>query len=283
MSSILQTAKGISQIPDNKLHVILGFPGSGKTTLAATYPKPMLFVQIGDDGGGIVMSDWGDKDISYILLETDKDGTIYMKLMQLLKELREQPTLYKTIVIDAYSSIEENMISTAVQTKGKTLSWDERGAITQAMVNLRDTIVNLSKVTPMTFVEISHLKNAESTDNISGETTVRYIPKMSQNNGNIMLERANNIMYCTRKVCADENGQPTVKFLTYIGAHPNIDTKYRYKSPLLKDDSGIYIEDCTYEKIIALSEPTTQLKQVNVIEPIKREDANPFNTQENKE
>jgi hypothetical protein len=25
------------------------------------------------------------------------------------------------------------------------------------------------------------------------------------------------------------------------------------------------------------------LKQVNVIEPIKREDANPFNTQENKE
>lgn len=281
--SILQTAKGISQIPNNKLHIIMGFPGSGKTTLAATYPKPMLFVQIGDDGGGIVMSNWDDKDISFILLESDKNGTIYVKLMQLLKELREQPTLYKTVVIDAYSSIEENMISTAVQTKGKTLSWDERGAITQAMVNLRDTIVNLSKVTPMTFVEITHLKSAESTDNISGETTVRYIPKMSQNNGNIMLERANNIMYCTRKVVADDNGQPTVKFLTYIGAHPNIDTKYRYKSPLLSEDSGIYIENCTYEKIQSLSDSTTDLKTVTVIEPIKKEDTNPFNTQEAKE
>ena len=54
--NILKTAKGISQIPNNKLDVIMGFPGSGKTTLAATYPKPLLFVQIGDDGGGIVMS-----------------------------------------------------------------------------------------------------------------------------------------------------------------------------------------------------------------------------------
>jgi hypothetical protein len=243
----------------------------------------MLFVQIGDDGGGIVMSEMTDKDVSFILLESDKEGTIYVKLMQLLKELKDQPTLYKTVVIDAYSSIEENMISTAVQTKGKTLSWDERGAITQAMVNLRDTIVNLSKVTPMTFVEITHLKSAESTDNISGETTVRYIPKMSQNNGNIMLERANNIMYCTRKVVADENGQPTIKFLTYIGAHPNIDTKYRYKSHLLTEDSGIYIENCTYEKIQNLSNKTIDFKPVKVIEPTKNEDANPFSAQENKE
>lgn len=55
MKSILSTAKGISQIPTNKLDVIMGFPGSGKTTLASTYPKPMLYVQIGDDGGGIVL------------------------------------------------------------------------------------------------------------------------------------------------------------------------------------------------------------------------------------
>jgi hypothetical protein len=90
-------------------------------------------------------------------------------------------------------------------------------------------------------------------------------------------------MYCTRKVVADDNGQPTVKFLTYIGAHPNIDTKYRYKSPLLSEDSGIYIENCTYEKIQSLSDSTTDLKTVTVIEPIKKEDTNPFNTQEAKE
>ena len=281
--NILKTAKGISQIPNNKLDVIMGFPGSGKTTLAATYPKPLLFVQIGDDGGGIVMSNWNDDDIKYILLESDSEGTVYVKLMTLLDELKKEPNMFKTVVIDAYSSIEENMISTATKTKGKTLSWDERGAITQALVNLRDAIVALSKSTPMTFVEITHLKSTESTDNISGETTVRYIPKMSQNNGNIMLERANNVMYCTRKV-VDDNGQPVVKFLTYIGAHPNIDTKYRYKSDKLSDDSGIYIENCTYEKLQALLDKGTKIETSKVIEPIKKSDANPFSSQEeNKE
>jgi hypothetical protein len=106
---------------------------------------------------------------------------------------------------------------------------------------------------------------------------------MSQNNGNIMLERANNIMYCTRKVISDDTGKPVVKFLTYIGAHPNIDTKYRYKSHLLSEDSGIYIENCTYDKIASLSNKDTEIKTVNVIEPIKKEDSNPFTTQENKE
>ena len=32
----LDQLKGISNIPENKLHIIMGFPGSGKTTLAAT-------------------------------------------------------------------------------------------------------------------------------------------------------------------------------------------------------------------------------------------------------
>ena len=82
---------------------------------------------------------------------------------------------------------------------------------------------------------------------------------------------------------ADDNGQPTVKFLTYIGAHPNIDTKYRYKSDKLKDDSGIYIENCTYEKILSLSDNSVPTETVKVIEPTRKEDANPFSTQEGKE
>lgn len=283
--NILSKAKGISSLPQNKLDIILGFPGSGKTTLAATYPKPMLYVQIGDDGGGIVLKDWDEKDIQFILLENDSEGTIYVKLMALLDELKQtNGNGYKTIVLDAYSSIEESMIQLATKNKGKTLSWDERGAITQALVTLRDTIVSLSKNTPSTYVEISHLKSTDSTDNISGETTLRYVPKMSAGNGNIMLERANNVMYCARKVVKNENGEPEVKFLTYIGAHPNIDTKFRYKSDSLKDNKGIYIEDCTYDKISALISGK-EVATVTVSEPIKEEsnNNNPFTEKETKE
>ena len=285
MESILSRAKGISSIPENKLDVICGFPGSGKTTLAATYPKPMLYVQIGDDGGGIVMSNWSDEDISYILLETDSEGTIYVKLMKLLDEMEANNGAgYKTVVIDAYSSIEENMIQIATQSKGKALTWDERGAITQAMVNLRDKIVKLSKKTPTKYVEITHLKTTDSTDNISGETTIRYIPKMSSGNGNIMLERANNVMYCARKVCVGEDGKPVVKFLTYLGAHPNIDTKFRYKSKEMDDKKGIYIENCTYDKIEALKNGNLDNKEINVIESMNEPEEkteNPFQKENN--
>ena len=278
----LSQAKGISQIPSNKLDVILGFPGSGKTTLAATYPKPMLYVQIGNDGGGIVLKNWDDAEIQYLLLENDKEGSIYVKLIGLLKELREaNGANFKTVVLDAYSSIEETMIQAATKTKGRALSWDERGAITQALISLRDEIVELSRITPTTFVEISHLKQTDSTDNISGESTTRYIPKMSQSNGNIMLERANNVMYCARKVVEGDDGKPTVKFLTYIGAHPNIDTKFRYRSESLKNSKGIYIENCTYEKIQELMTLEKEIKSAQVIEPIQKideTDSNPFET-----
>lgn len=281
--NILNKAKGISGLPQNKLDVILGFPGAGKTTLASSYPKPLLYVQIGDDGGGIVLQNWGEQDVQFILLENDGEGTIYTKLMCLLNELKDaNGGGYKTVVIDAYSSIEESMVQLATKNKGKTLSWDERGAITQALVTLRDTIVALSKNLPTIFVEISHLKSTDSTDNISGESTLRYIPKMSANNGNIMLERANNVMYCARKVVKNENGEPEVKFLTYIGAHPNIDTKFRYKSEQLKDNKGIYIEDCTYEKIQALMSGKT-VETAKVTEVIPEDNDNPFNDKENKE
>ena len=147
------------------------------------------------------------------------------------------------------------------------------------MVTLRDEIVSLSINTSTIFVEISHLKQTDSTDNISGENTTRYIPKMSQNNGNIMLERANNVMYCARKVVENAEGKPEVKFLTYIGAHPNIDTKFRYKSEQLKDNKGIYIEDCTYDKIQQLI--NGKVEKVEVKEPTNKIE-NPFNTGEEK-
>ena len=56
------------------------------------------------------------------------------------------------------------------------------------------------------------------------------------------------------------------------------------KSDKLSDDSGIYIENCTYEKLQALLDKSTKIETSKVIEPIKKSDANPFSSQEeNKE
>lgn len=249
--------------------VLLGKPGSGKTTVAGTFPKPMLYVSIGSDGGGVVLS--GMDDIDVVDLRSNEKTSVYMQMMSLIEELRTSKHKYKSVVIDAYSSIEEDQVTFAERAKGKQLSLDERGAIMNMMVRMRDAIVSLAEREQEEYVLICHIKNKEDVDNITGEKSMQIIPKMTYNNGNILLERASNVMYCTRKPVKTEDGKTEVRFLTYIGPHPYIDTKLRTRGvPLPR---GLYIEDCTYDKIEELKSGTTVKQSIVVDVP---ESKNPF-------
>lgn len=271
---MLDEVQGISQEPHNKLTIILGKPGSGKTTVAGTYPKPLLYVSIDSDGGGEVLKKYSDDEIKTLHLVADVPGTpgaknIQMKMMELLNELQTTHHPFKSVVFDAYSSIEEGLIKYMETIKGKKLSIDERGIVGQRMLDIRDKLVELSNG-DVEFVIISHIKERENTDGATGETTTMLIPKMSYNNGNVLLERASNVMYNSRKTIINEDGSRQVKFLTYVGPHPNMDTKIRTKGDTLS--SGIYIADCTYDKINEIFEGRTPDEKLNVVE--KQE--NPF-------
>jgi hypothetical protein len=94
------------------------------------------------------------------------------------------------------------------------------------------------------------------------------IPKMSYNNGNLLLERASAVVYCARKTIINDDNTRRVAFLSYIGAHPNIDTKLRTAGK--KIESGLYIEDFTYDKlqeIINGTKVVEEIKKLNVVEP----------------
>lgn len=270
--SLLDSVKGISQEPHNRCTIIMGKPGSGKTTIAGTYPKPLLYVSIDTDGGGEVLKQYSDDEVKVLSLSSDKPGVpgakhIQMKVMDLLKEL-EGPHPYKTVVIDAYSSIEEGVVDYMERMKGKKLTLDERGGVGNVMLALRNKIVELSRG-GVEYVCICHIKTKEDVDNTTGEKNQMIIPKMTYNNGNLLLERASNVMYCTRKTVLNADGTKSVKFLTYIGPHPNMDTKLRTEGK--KMDTGIYMEDFTYEKLEQVR-TGKQIQKVNVIEPT----SNPF-------
>lgn len=265
----LDAVRSISTIPYNRMTVLLGKPGSGKTTVAGTFPKPMLYVSIGSDGGGVVLS--GMDDIDVVDLRSNEKTSVYMQMMSLIEELRNSKHKYKSVVVDAYSSIEEDQVTFAERAKGKQLSLDERGAIMNMMVRMRDAIVSLAEREREEYVLICHIKNKEDVDNITGEKSMQIIPKMTYNNGNILLERASNVMYCTRKPVKTEDGKTEVRFLTYIGPHPYIDTKLRTRGvPLPR---GLYIEDCTYAKVEELKSGTTVKQSIVVDVP---ESKNPF-------
>ena len=279
---MLDLVQGISKEPHNKFTVIIGKPGSGKTTLTGTYPKPMLYVSIDTDGGGEVLKCYGDDDIKTLQLKSDEPGKagarhIQTKLMELLNELSSEHP-YKTVVFDAYSSIEEGVVSFLEKSKGKKLSLDERGSVGTLMLNLRNKIIDLSRG-DVEYVAISHIKDKKTTDSTTGEETTMIVPKMSYNNGNLLLERASNVMYCSKRTIINEDNSRRVAFLTYIGPHPNMDTKFRTEGKLL--DGGLYLENLTYDKLEELRKNKNNIDKVEKLNVVESQQ-NPFNDDEDK-
>jgi hypothetical protein len=277
---LLDLAKGISTEPHNRLTIFNGKPGSGKTTTAGTFPKPMLYVALDSDGGGEVLKCYSDNDVKVLTLTGDVPGTpgarhLQAKVMELLNELKG-PHPYKSVVFDAYSSIEENLVNYVEKIKGKKLNLDERGSIATAMLDVRNALVELSRG-DVEYVCINHVKTKQCVDSTTGETTEMIIPKMSYNNGNILLERASAVIYSVRRTVVNEDGTRTVKFLNYVGAHPNMDTKLRTHGKM--STTGMYIENLTYEKLQELMRGDKPIEQtLNVVET----PSNPFE-EENKE
>ena len=92
---MLENVASIKDFSQGKMVALYGKSGSGKTTLGATFPKPMLYVKIGDDGSSVI------KDVEGIdAVEISKVGEI----KTLIKEL-ESDKKYKTVFFDTFTLI----------------------------------------------------------------------------------------------------------------------------------------------------------------------------------
>lgn len=273
--SYLEKIQAISKEPENKLFVFMGLPGSGKTTVGGTFPKPMLYVTIGDDGGGTVLKSYKDDEISVLHIKSDSEGLSHKKIQDLLKELKEKNP-FKTVMFDAWTSLQEEMEMHYTKMKGSKLNFDEWDSIGKELLVCRDLMVDLSRNQDCNYVVICHVKDKDCKDTLSDESETRIIPKMTSNNGKILLERAKVVAYCCRKTVRNDSGEKEVKFLTYLGAHPNIDTKFRTSSRIF-DGVGTYIENCTYDKIKEL-EKGGITEKIEVLE----KSSNPFEGEDDK-
>lgn len=107
--SLSDRIRSVSLINKPRSWAIYGRAGSGKTTLAGTFPGPILLVDVKDEGTDSV-SDVKKMDV----FEVEESGD----LDELYWFLKENPKGYKTVVIDTITQLQQIRVEEIGKKKG---------------------------------------------------------------------------------------------------------------------------------------------------------------------
>ena len=241
----------------HNIDLYMGKPKSGKTIIAGSYPKPLLYCSVGNDGGGKVLltsyfEDVKNGNIKVKNLKNDPitNGKILKtsieKLAILLAELRKPDAdKFKTIVIDTVGALQDDYKAYLEFTKGgRSLSQQEWGDVSKMMLSIKDNMKRFSEETGTTIIWVTHTSEQELYETSGLNKELRIIPDLTIKTGIKYMKDASNIFYCCRKTVIEPNGEKSVKFLTYIGPHPLMDTGTRD----IKLSKGDFVESFNYEK-----------------------------------
>ena len=241
----------------HSIDLYMGKPKSGKTMIAGSYPKPLLYCSVGNDGGGRVLQTKYLDDVQKGLIKVKnlKNDTVVNgkiaktsieKLAMLLAELRKpESDKFKTIVIDTIGALQDDYKTYLEFMKGgRSLSQQEWGDVAKMMLNIKDNMKRFSEETGVTIVWVTHTSEQELFETSGLNKELRIIPDLTIKTGIKYMKDASNIFYCCRKTVIEPSGERTVKFLTYVGPHPLMDTGTR--DILLS--KGDFVEDFDYNK-----------------------------------
>lgn len=239
------------------IDMFMGKPKSGKTLIAGSAPKPLLYISVGNDGGGRVLQTKYAEDIKKGLIKVKNlkndpivggkiAKTSIEKLAKILAELRQEGAdKFKTIVIDTVGALQDDYKTyLEVCKNGKMLSQQEWGDVAKMMLNIKDNMKRFSEELQTKFIWITHTSEQELYETSGLNREIRIIPDLTIKTGVKYMKDASNIFYCCRKTVIKPDGERDVKFLTYVGPHPLMDTGTR--DMLL--DTGDFVEDFTYDK-----------------------------------
>jgi hypothetical protein len=241
----------------HSIDLYMGKPKSGKTLIAGSYPKPLLYVSIGNDGGGRVLVTKYKSDIEKGLIKVKNlrndpvlggkiKTTSAEKMAILLAELR-QPTADKfaTIVVDTVGAMQDDYkTALEVAKRGVALSQQEWGDVSKMMLSIKDNMKRFAEETGCNMVWLTHTSEQEVYETSGLNKEIRIIPDLTIKTGVKYMKDASNIFYCCRKTIINENKDREVKFLTYVGPHPLMDTGTR--DMLLS--TGDFVENFNYDK-----------------------------------
>lgn len=248
--SIAERIKPVIKVDNYMKAVFYGRSGTGKTTLACSFPGPVLLIDMNDKGTDSVLD---VKGLDVLPAENWSD------VEQLYWYLHKNPKKYKTVVLDTVTMMQtlaiQKIHEDAGRESGDQMSqrdWGQAGGLlTTSLMNFRDLPMNvvvnaqdkvfnagdevddedgqiLPEVGPMLMPSVG--KNLNAAFSIIGNTFIRERVVKVKKDGKVKEKRK--VEYCLR-----------------VGPHTYYTTKVRKPKEVVVPG---FIVDPTYKKLVAV-------------------------------
>lgn len=236
-------AKPISDLPSGKLVVVYGRSGSGKTWFGGSFPKPLLYLKIGDDGGNTIKSVDG-----IFVHEVETVGELKLALKDCIKDKK-----YNSVFVDTFSLLVNEWKNENIISKSKKMTQQAWGDL------LSDTEECIRIAHKLSLKKWVILSCHEATDTIDGmEDELLPDVRASVSKGaRTYLEGMANYGIHTIKIQKEVDNPKTgetelkVKFAAEIGPNPYYWTKLQV-DPSVKVPKRII--NPTFDKLMQVIE-----------------------------
>ena len=243
--SLLARAVDVRKLQHCNLWVLYGKSNSGKTWIASTFPKPLLYLQIGDDGLNTIAHVEG---IRVITIDNVSD------LKDVAEELMDD-TKYKTVVCDTFSLVVNEWTSEKVIGKGKRMTqqlWGDLKTDQEELIKL------MHKLARKRIVVLTCHESTDAIEGMEDEITPDVRPSVSKGARTYLEGMANYGIHTTKIVKEVTKGNVTkemVKYAADIGPNPYYWTKLQV-DPSIKIPKRII--NPSYEKFMEIISPSAE-------------------------
>lgn len=225
--------------------MLYGKSNTGKTLVSSTFPKPLLYVRIGDDGLGTIARMPGDiRAIS--IKSVDELNSIFEEL--------ESDTTYKTVVFDTFSLLVSEWTSEKVIQKNKRMTQQLWGDL---KVDQEEAVKKAQRLSMSRIVVLTCHESKDTIEGMEDEIAPEVRPSVSKG-ARTYLEGMANFGIHTTKIIKEitKNGvsKEVVKYAADVGPNPYYWTKLQI-DPSIKVPERII--NPTYDKIMAIVNAST--------------------------
>lgn len=236
---LLDSVVSIQELGQKSLWVIYGKSNSGKTYVASTFPKPLLYLQVGDDGSNTIAGVEGIDALPIHSIEELNDVA-----NELLKDKK-----YKTVAVDTFSLIVNEWVDKKVIKKKKKMTQQLWGEL---KTDTEEVIKAMHKIAKRHIVVLTCHESMDAIEGMEDEITPDVRPSVSKGARTYLEGMANYGIHTTKiskEITKGNTTKEVVRYAADIGPNPYYWTKLQI-SPSIKVPSRII--NPTYDKFMEI-------------------------------